>query len=111
MDSIARAYAGKAGLSPSASGRPYVLDFYCAKSRLAVEIDGISHDMQNHPKRDLRRSAWLAMRGITVLRIAAGDFAREIDETADSIIRLAAERQAPSTALRAVPLPRVAGED
>src|SRR5579883_2615614 len=24
---------------------PYVLDFYCTTARLAVEIDGISHDM------------------------------------------------------------------
>jgi very-short-patch-repair endonuclease len=23
---------------------PYVLDFYCAKARLAIEIDGMSHE-------------------------------------------------------------------
>ena len=28
---------------------PYVLDFYCAKARLAVEIDGASHDMGDRP--------------------------------------------------------------
>jgi very-short-patch-repair endonuclease len=67
----------------------YVLDFYCAKARLAIEIDGISHDMSTRPKRDIERDAWLAAHGVTVLRIAA----------------------APSTALRAVPLPRFAGAD
>jgi len=24
---------------------PYVLDFYCAKSRLTIEVDGMSHDV------------------------------------------------------------------
>src|SRR6202050_1672909 len=33
---------------------PYVLDFYCAKARLAVEIDGVTHDMGDRPQRDLR---------------------------------------------------------
>ena len=36
---------------------PYVLDFYCAKARLAVEVDGIGHDMGDRPRRDLRREA------------------------------------------------------
>jgi very-short-patch-repair endonuclease len=30
----------------------------CAKARLAVEVDGIGHDMGD-AQRDLRRSAWL----------------------------------------------------
>ena len=29
---------------------PYVLDFYCAKPRLAIEIDGLSHDMGDRPR-------------------------------------------------------------
>jgi very-short-patch-repair endonuclease len=31
---------------------PYVLDFYCAKAKLAVEIDGIAHDMVDRPHRE-----------------------------------------------------------
>ena len=38
---------------------PYVLDFYCAEARLAVEIDGYSHDVGDRPRRDVRRDAWL----------------------------------------------------
>jgi very-short-patch-repair endonuclease len=30
----------------------YVLDFYCAGARLAVEIDGLSHDLGDRPQRD-----------------------------------------------------------
>jgi very-short-patch-repair endonuclease len=68
---------------------PYVLDFYCAKARLAIELDGMSHDMGDRPQRDLRRDAWLQARGITVLRIPVVDLTRGIDETADAIVRMA----------------------
>src|SRR6202000_2389735 len=37
---------------------PYVLDFYCPKARLAIEVDGVSHDMADRPQRDLVRDAW-----------------------------------------------------
>ncbi|MGH7247525.1 MAG: endonuclease domain-containing protein [Pseudomonadota bacterium] len=71
---------------------PYVLDFYCAKARLAVEIDGVGHDMGDRPQRDIRRDAWLAARGLTVIRVAAGELPHRIDEAADAIVRMAAER-------------------
>jgi very-short-patch-repair endonuclease len=94
---------------------PYVLDFYCAKARLAIELDGISHDTGDRPQRDLRRDAWLQARGITVMRIPVADLTRGIDEMADAIVRLAEDfalrPRAPSPALWAVPLPRFAGAD
>ena len=70
---------------------PYVLDFYCAKARLAIELDGASHDMGDRPQRDMRRDAWLKARGVTVLRIAANDLMRGFDETADAIVSMAAD--------------------
>jgi very-short-patch-repair endonuclease len=92
---------------------PYVLDFYCAKARLAVEIDGIAHDLGDRPEHDARRSVWLAGQGIRVIRIGANELARDFDEVAEGLVRAAAALvagEAPSTALRAVPLPRGAGE-
>jgi very-short-patch-repair endonuclease len=71
---------------------PYVLDFYCAKARLAIEIDGMSHDVGDRPERDLRRDTWLREHGVTVMRIPAGEIARNIDQTIDAIARIAAER-------------------
>jgi len=44
-----------------------VLDFYCAKARLAIEIDGMSHDVGDRAERDLRRDAWLEARGVTMV--------------------------------------------
>jgi very-short-patch-repair endonuclease len=91
-----------------------VLDFYCAKARLAIEIDGMSHDTADRPERDARRDAWLRERGIAVMRVPAVEVSRRIDEAADAIVRLAMEvtgTAAPTTVLRTVPLPRFAWED
>ena len=87
---------------------PYVLDFYCAKAQLAIEIDGMSHDVEDRPRRDERRDAWLWTQGVTVHRIAAKEVTARLDEVADGLIRLACamiEAKAPSTALTRGPPP------
>lgn len=43
----------------------YVLDFYCAPARLAIEVDGESHNYGNRPERDAIRDAWLVTQNIT----------------------------------------------
>lgn len=72
---------------------PYVLDFYCAKARLAIEIDGIVHELGNRPQRDAHRDEWLASQGVTVVRIGAGQLmsGEEINEAADAIVRMAVD--------------------
>ena len=52
---------------------PYVLDFFHAEGRLAVEVDGAHHDLPGQMRHDARRDSWLAGRGIRVMRIAASD--------------------------------------
>ena len=47
---------------------PYVLDFYCAAARLAVELDGGGHSESEQRDHDTRRDAFLAGRGIAVRR-------------------------------------------
>jgi hypothetical protein len=92
----------------------YVLDFYCTEARLAIEIDGLSHDPGDRPQRDVSRDAWLKTRGLTVMRIGANEVMRDADEAADAIVRLATEliqASTPSTALARGPLPRFAGEE
>jgi very-short-patch-repair endonuclease len=46
----------------------------------------------DRPQRDIRRDAWLAAQGITVVRIAARELTRGIEETADAIVRMATEQ-------------------
>jgi len=68
---------------------PYVIDFYCATARLAVEVDGIGHDMGDRPQRDLRRDAWLSAQGVSVVRIPASEVMRAVDDVVDAIVRAA----------------------
>lgn len=65
----------------------YVLDFYCAKVKVAFEIDGIVHDMGDQPEHDTRRDAWLTGEGIEVVRIPAADVLKSPESVADSIVR------------------------
>ena len=86
---------------------PYILDFYCAAARLAVEVDGMGHDVIERALYDERRDAWLAERGVRVLRISAGDVLR--DETLEGVLLSIEAAVAASGALRAPPPPRRGG--
>ncbi|MGC2063433.1 MAG: endonuclease domain-containing protein [Thermodesulfovibrionales bacterium] len=44
----------------------YIVDFYCGKLRLIIEIDGESHS--DKAERDRKRQEWLESIGLTVLR-------------------------------------------
>lgn len=52
---------------------PYILDFYCSKAKLCVEIDGPGHHDAAHIAHDAARDAYLAGLGIHVLRRPAKD--------------------------------------
>ncbi len=65
---------------------PYVLDFFHARSNLAIEIDGLAHDMGDRPERDAARDAWLAAHRIDTLRIAAAAVLRDAAAVADAIL-------------------------
>ncbi|UAK24929.1 endonuclease domain-containing protein [Sphingomonas nostoxanthinifaciens] len=65
---------------------PYVLDFYCHEARLAIEVDGIAHDMGDAPERDGERDAWLATQGVATLRLRAVDVIRDIDAAVGAIV-------------------------
>lgn len=47
---------------------PYILDFYCPSEKLAIELDGEQHFMEEGIRRDERRTNYLRDVGITVLR-------------------------------------------
>lgn len=46
----------------------YIVDFYAARPKLVLEIDGAQHLEALHQKRDEVRDAWLAQQGLKVLR-------------------------------------------
>ena len=47
----------------------YVADFYCAKVKLVIELDGSQHYLDGGPRRDAARTGYLNNFGVTVLRI------------------------------------------
>ena len=88
----------------------FVLDFFCARANLAIEVDGIAHDMGDRPERDIRRDAWLRDHRIEVVRIPARDVLRDPAAVAESIVALASERlgsfgKAPPSGLRPATTP------
>ncbi len=70
----------------------YVLDFFCAEAKLAIEIDGAAHDMGDRPERDERRDRWLAEQGVAVLRIVAQDVLMDLEACVKFIVEEATAR-------------------
>ena len=48
----------------------YIVDFYCAEARLAVELDGAQHYEDKAEKQDQLRTAFLQKYGLQVIRIS-----------------------------------------
>ena len=47
----------------------YIADFYSAKAKLVIELDGSGHYTEEHEKYDLERSEFLENYGLKILRI------------------------------------------
>ena len=62
---------------------PYVLDFVCLKARLAIEIDGPSHDQT--VARDEHRTAYLEERGFRLLRFTNEDVRQNLSGVVETI--------------------------
>ncbi len=62
----------------------YVVDFYCAARRLAVEIDGDSHAHQLAYDRE--RTAWLNQRGVRVIRFTNRDVLEHLEGVVEVVL-------------------------
>ena len=95
----------------------YVLDFFCARANLAIEIDGMAHDMGDNPTRDHRRDNWLRANRIDTIRIPARDVLDSASAVAQSITDIVEDRlkrfgKTPPSSLRDATSPsQVDGED
>jgi len=65
---------------------PYRLDFYCAKAKLCIEVDGEAHGYGDRPARDARRDAWLATQGVRTLRIPASEVMKNLEGVLQHIL-------------------------
>ncbi len=71
---------------------PYVLDFYCSIALVAVEVDGMAHDLGINPQRDVARDEWLATHSIKTLRYPAPDVLDDLEAVIRSIVASCVER-------------------
>ena len=51
----------------------YIVDFYIAKSKIVIEVDGSQHYEASEKQRDEERDAYMRSLGITVLRYSNAD--------------------------------------
>ena len=73
----------------------YILDFYCAAARLAIEVDGWGHDSADARTRDAARSAFLRSQGIATLRVPASVVLGELDLAVARIVEVCLGRITP----------------
>ncbi len=71
---------------------PYILDFYCIRAKLAVEVDGDAHNNDSAIAKDAVRDTWLNSEGVEVYRIQAADIFKDADGAADGAILKALDR-------------------
>jgi very-short-patch-repair endonuclease len=85
----------------------YIADFVCQERKLIVEVDGSQH--ANSPY-DIKRDAWLRLRGYRVLRFWNIDIFEALDGTLSVILTSLRAPPHPSRGLRRDPFSPARGE-
>lgn len=68
----------------------YIVDFYCAKVNLVIELDGIQHTLEKNEAYDAERTAFMESLGLTVLRFYNSEVNYDFEtvcRTIDGIIK------------------------
>ena len=55
----------------------FIVDFYCARLRLVLELDGGIHEGIAKSEYDRARTTWLEARGFRVVRVKSRDFSED----------------------------------
>ena len=63
----------------------FIVDFYCASARLAIELDGSQHFSEEGMAYDAERSAVLQGYGVRVLRFSNSDIDRNFCDVCEAI--------------------------
>jgi very-short-patch-repair endonuclease len=70
----------------------YVLDFFCTKARLAIEVDGKAHDSAAVITKNAARSRFLREQGIATTRIPAKLVLEDIEGVVQRVVQICDER-------------------
>ena len=63
----------------------YIVDFYCAKAKLVVELDGSQHYSENGEEKDKTRDTYLKSLGLTILRYSNLDIKQNFRTVCEDI--------------------------
>ena len=77
----------------------YILDFYCAKARLVVELDGSQHGTSDGEQYDEKRTKYLEGYGLMVLRIPNYQIQRKFKDVCQYIDNVVKKRVVEETTL------------
>lgn len=70
----------------------YIVDFYCPKAKLIIELDGGQHYEISHQSYDIQRDQRLAALGFYVMRVDNLRIIRELDNVVEEIYQQVFER-------------------
>jgi very-short-patch-repair endonuclease len=66
----------------------YIVDFFAARAKLVVEVDGSQHMVGDHVQKDRIRNGYLASVGLRVLRFNGREVLEESDAVVEAIYRM-----------------------
>ena len=73
----------------------YIVDFYCKRAKLVVELDGSQHYDPEEQKKDAERTRYLESQGLKVLRFSNLDVIRRFRGVCEAIDMAVEERTDP----------------
>jgi len=65
----------------------YIVDFYCLKAKLVIEVDGSQHYSNDGKQKDRIRDEYMVQHGLKVLRFSDRDVLKNIDGVVETILR------------------------
>ena len=78
----------------------YIVDFYCARAKLVVELDGSQHYDSEGAARDAQRTRYLESLGLQVLRFSNADIHKNLRGVCQVIDRAIADRMLKNTTVQ-----------
>ncbi len=65
----------------------YIVDFYCPRAKLVIEVDGSQHYVEPKIESDKARDAYLIEQGLKVLRFTDADIFENIEGVIDVLLK------------------------
>jgi len=66
--------------------KKYILDFFCVETNLAIELDGIHHQIKEQKNYDEERTEELKLLGIKVIRFTNDEVLNNIEDVLKKIL-------------------------